>query len=146
MGPIPNLEKHDMKYTVLDRDGIQATLPFQNLPEEWVGIDMPDNGYINVPLLLRTLHHLCHKHGVDLFDYATVKSIQPDLTKLTNWVVQGERSSQNGASGLTTTFAYGAKKIAITPGAYVNQILFPSFKFTLNVHIWEMVSYSYDFM
>ncbi|EIW74475.1 FAD/NAD(P)-binding domain-containing protein [Coniophora puteana RWD-64-598 SS2] len=121
MGPVPNLDKYGLKYTKLGRNDIQENFPFQNLPDKWVGLDMSDNGCINVPLLLRTLHRLCREHGVDLFDYATVKRV-------------------NGASAQGTAFAFRTDKIALTPGAYVNHILFPSFGFTLDVNIWEMAS------
>ena len=142
MGPIPNLERHHMAYTKLDRDGIEENFPFQNLPDNWEGIDMPDNGCINVALLLRTLHRLCHERGVDLFDYATVKRVRADDTKMyppANWVVEGAMHGPKGASALAREFAFRTDKIAITPGAYVNHILFPSFGFTLDVNIWEMV-------
>ncbi|TBU23610.1 FAD/NAD(P)-binding domain-containing protein [Dichomitus squalens] len=142
MDPIRNLDRHHMAYTILDRDGVEEKLPFQNLPDEWVGIDMPDNGCINVPLMLRTLTRLCREHRVDLFDYATVKRVRADNTKTypsANWVVEGAMHGPKGASALARAFAFRADKIAITPGAYVNHILYPSFGFTLDVNIWEMV-------
>ncbi|KAI0076902.1 FAD/NAD(P)-binding domain-containing protein [Panus rudis PR-1116 ss-1] len=142
MGPIKNLDKYHMKYTKLDRDGIQKNFPFQNLPDNWEGIDMPDNGCINVPLLLRTLHRLCHALGVVLFDYATVKQIFPDKTKIyppANWIIEGTMRGPKGASAYAQNFAFRTDKVAITPGAYVNHILYPSFGFTLDVNIWEMV-------
>jgi len=133
-----------MKYTELDRNGIQEKYPFQNLPDNWEGVDMPDNnGSINLPLLLRTLYRLCRKHGVELFEYATVKCIEADPSKTANWVVKGELRSKDGASSLARDFAYKGNKIAITSGAYVNHVLYPSFGFTLNVSIWEMVSYNH---
>lgn len=142
MGPIKNLEKYNMKYTKLDRDGIQDTSPFQNLPDNWEGIEMPDNGCINVPLLLRTLHRLCRARGVDLFDYATVKHIDADNSDVfpsANWVVRGTMHGPKGVSASSKDFAFRTDKIAITAGAYVNHVLYPSFGFTLKVNIWEMV-------
>jgi sarcosine oxidase / L-pipecolate oxidase len=144
MDPIKNLEKFGLDYTILDRDGIQAKLPFQNLPDDWLGVDMPDNGTINVPLLLRTLTRLCRSHGVDFLEYATVAKISADHTKMfppANWRVQGTLRSPAGVSVQGREFGFRTDKIALTPGAYVNHVLFPSFGFTLNVDIWEMVSF-----
>ncbi|KAJ6577173.1 FAD/NAD(P)-binding domain-containing protein [Mycena capillaripes] len=139
LGPIPNLEKHNMKYTELDRDEIQEMFPFQNLPKNWIGLDMPDNGCINVPLLLRTLHRLCHARGVDLFDYATVSRINVDEMKIANWIIEGTMRNPKGVSAHARKFAFRTDKIAITTGAYINHALYPSFGFTLDINIWEMV-------
>lgn len=130
-----------MKYTKLDRDGVQQTLPFQNLPDNWAGIDMPDNGTINVPLLVRTLHRLCREHSVDLLEYATVERIRPDDTRIfpdAKWFVEGILGPKGG-SAQGSAFAFRTDKIALTSGAYTNHILFPSFGFTLKLDIWEMV-------
>jgi sarcosine oxidase / L-pipecolate oxidase len=142
MDPVENLKKYNMKYTILDRDGVQERLPFQNLPDNWKGVDMPDNGCINVPLLLRTLHRLCQAHGADLFDYATVKQITRDFSSgypSARWKVSGEMRSPKGVSANAREFYFVTDKIAITSGAYVNHVLYPSFGFTLDVNIWEMV-------
>ncbi|KAH9927099.1 FAD/NAD(P)-binding domain-containing protein [Epithele typhae] len=145
LGPIPNLEKYNMKYTQLDRDEIQQQYPFQNLPDEWIGIDMPDNGCIDVTLLVRTLYRLCQERAVDLFDYSTVTRIAPDLSKVyppAKWVIEGTMLNASGASAQGMQFSFRSDKIAITPGAYVNHVLYPSFGFSVDVNIWEMV-YSY---
>ncbi|KAF8183762.1 FAD/NAD(P)-binding domain-containing protein [Mycena galopus ATCC 62051] len=139
-GPIPNLDYEGLTYTRLDRDKIQAQYPFQNLPDNWKGLEMPDNGCINVPLLLRTLHRLCHAHDVHFHEYATVKKIQSKDLPHTTWTVEGDMSDERGSSGLTRRFAFTADKIAITSGAYVNHILYPSFNFSLDINIWEMTS------
>jgi len=145
LGPIPNLQRYGMRYTELNRDQIQENFPFQNLPDKWIGIDMPDNGCINVPLLLRTLHKLCEAWNVRLSEYSTVTQIVPSITGLGDWVVTG---TQKNPSGVTESkFEYFTDKIIITPGAYVNHVLHPSFGFSLNINIWEMVFqyYSVDF-
>lgn len=140
LGPIPNLEKYHLKYTELSRDEIQENFPFQNLPDKWIGIDMPDNGCINVPLLLRTLYRLCEAWNVRLSQYSTVTQIIPSITGLGDWVVKG---TQKNPSGVTESeFTYFTDKIIITPGAYVNHVLRPSFGFSLDINIWEMVSLS----
>jgi len=135
-GPIPNLEKHGMKYTKVDRDEIQEKFPFQNLPDKWKGLEMPDNGCINVPLLLRTLYRLSEALGAQLSEYSTVTKIIPSAGS-GNWEVKG---IQRNPSGVTESeFTYFTDKIIITPGAYVNHVLYPSFDFSLNIDIWEMV-------
>ena len=44
-----------------------------------------------------------------------------------------------GESGLTRKFGFRTDKIALTMGAYANHVLYPSFGFSLNLNIWEMV-------
>ena len=141
-GPIPNLKAHHMEYTMLTRDDIEEKFPFQQLPDNWEGIDMPDNGCINVPLLLRTLHRLCKQLGVHLLDYATVKRVVPDRTRLSTWMVEGVVTDSRGLSITAKKFRHCTNKIVITPGAYVNHVLYPSFGFSLDVNIWEMVGES----
>ncbi|KDQ10964.1 hypothetical protein BOTBODRAFT_68286 [Botryobasidium botryosum FD-172 SS1] len=143
LGPIPNLDEHHMKYTKLTRDEIQAQLPFQNLPDEWIGLDMVDNGCINVSKLLRELFTQCEKLGVDLEQYATVKKIYPDPSNSSRWRVAGLLGSEKGTSAQPEQFDIGASKIAITAGAYTNHILRPSFNFGFDLDIWEMVSAYY---
>ncbi|OCH90039.1 FAD/NAD(P)-binding domain-containing protein [Obba rivulosa] len=138
-GPIPNLKKYGLKYTELTRDDIEAQNPFQNLPDDWVGLDMPDNGVINVTLLTRTLFRLCEQLGVKLLQYAYVNSVTPCISDPSLWLVGGLLGSDKGASAAPNQFTFGAHKIAITCGAYVNHILYPSFCFSLNLQIWEMV-------
>ncbi|EMD32512.1 hypothetical protein CERSUDRAFT_118551, partial [Gelatoporia subvermispora B] len=138
-GPIPNLKRYGLEYTQLTRDEIEAHFPFQNLPDEWIGIDMPDNGVINVSLLVRTLYRLCEKLGVTLLQYADVKHIHPDERDPTLWRVQGLLGSDKGPSAVPRAFNFSARKIAITCGAFVNHVLYPSFGFSLNLEIWEMV-------
>ena len=131
-----------MKYTKLTRSQIEADFPFQNLPDFYEGLDMPDNGCINVSLLLRTLHKLCEQHGVQLIDYATVRQILRDdsgTSPSAKWIVGGEMSGPQGSSILPTPFGFRTDKIALTMGAYTNHVLYPSFGFSLNLSIWEMV-------
>ena len=143
MGPIPNPDRDDMKYTRLDSDGIEKKLHLRNLPKDYLGLEMPDNGCINVPLLLRTLHRLCHEHHVELIDYATVERISPDNLDVdppANWVVEGMINGPESSHEVVKGFRVRTDKVAITAGAYVNHVLYPSFGFTLDVNIWEMVS------
>lgn len=141
LGPIPNLEKYGLKYTELTRDQIQAQHPFHNLPNDWIGLDMPDNGVINVALLTRSLHARCQKLGVTLAQYseATQIMVDPKSVNGDTWIVQGKVHSDKGASVAPTQFMVIASKIAITSGAFVNHVLYPSFGFHLSLDIWEMV-------
>ncbi|RDB24912.1 hypothetical protein Hypma_008041 [Hypsizygus marmoreus] len=139
-GPIPNLEKYGMRYRRLTRDQIEEENPFQNLPDSWEGLDIDDNGVINVPLLTRSLYQLCEHYGVRFMQYADVKRIRPDLSTIDSWIVDVELGSDKGSSVAPAPYHASAPKIALTCGAYVNHVLYPSFNFTLNLSIWEMTS------
>jgi sarcosine oxidase/L-pipecolate oxidase len=58
MAPIKNLERLGMPYRLLTPAEIEAEYPLTGLPSTFKGIFAPDNGCINVPLVLRTLHRL----------------------------------------------------------------------------------------
>jgi len=89
-------------------------------------------------LLMRTLFRFCEQLGVTLLQYADVKHIVPDAHPEL-WRVQGLLGSDRGVGCMPEEFSFTARKIAITCGAYVNHVLYPSFAFSLNVEIWEMV-------
>ncbi|KAJ6498738.1 FAD/NAD(P)-binding domain-containing protein [Mycena sanguinolenta] len=138
-GPISNLERHGMAFTLLDRNGIEEKFPFQNLPDGWEGIDMPDNGCINVPLLLRTLYRLCHAQGVKLFEYATVEMIEAaPISSLAKWSVMGKMHNPKGASAQARNFAFGTKKIAITAGAYIWEMVYEYYAIDSAVNFKKM--------
>ena len=113
---------------------IEDEYPFKNLPEAWKGIFAPDNGVINVPLLVRTLARLAKDYGAHTQQYAEVRKLVPmkengeDLWKVETLV--------NGAK----LVLYRARKIIIAAGAYTNHIMRPSFNFKLKLNIWEMVA------
>lgn len=140
-GPIENLKRLGMKYTELNSEQIEAKHPFQNLPSSWKALEMPDNGVINVSLLTRTLYRLCKDLGVHLVQYAEATQIKPDPRKHAGaaWVIEGRLGSDKGTSFSPIPFSVGAQKIAITSGAFTNHVLYPSFNFTLDLDIWEMV-------
>jgi len=139
-GPIKNLEEHGMHYRRLTRDEIEKENPFKDLPDNWKGLDMPDNGVINVSLLLRKLYEMSKALGADLVQYADVKKISPDPNTKDKWVVSGLLGTPEGDSVTPENFEVSTTKIAITAGAYVNHILAPSFPFKFDISIWEMVS------
>ena len=128
-----------MKYRQLTRDEIEADHPFYNLPDNYEGLEMPDNGVINVPQFTLSRYQLCLENGVHLRQYADVKRIEPKGDTDDEWnviVAMGEDKTSGFVPVITTV---SAKKIAITCGAFVNHILGPSFGFTLDLSIWEMV-------
>lgn len=145
-GPIPNLERHGMKYTELTHDDIERAHPFKDLPDKWMGLDMPDNGVINVSLLLRKLFDMSKALGADLVQYADVKKISPDPGTKDKWVVSGLLGSPEGDSIAPKHFEVHATKVAITSGAYVNHVLAPSFPFKFDINIWEMVLLSSHYL
>jgi len=106
----------------------------ENLPETFQGVFADENGCINVPLLLRTLYRLSAALGVKL-----VQNVQ--VTKV-NTTAAGVTVTVKDVNNVTTV--YKAAKVAITNGAYVNQVLQPSFNFSLDINIWVMESAYYS--
>lgn len=114
---------------------IEKRFPFKNLPSEWIGLFAPDNGVINVQLLLRTLLSLAKAYGAEARQHTHVESIRPP--KIPNdshsWEVHTIRHDKDPV-------VYKTKKIVIASGAYVNHVLKPSFGISLDLDIWEMVA------
>jgi sarcosine oxidase / L-pipecolate oxidase len=124
--PIKNMDRLGLPYKILNVTQIMEQFPFRDLPSNFIGVYAPDNGCINVPLLLRTLYRLAQSYGAKLVSHAAV---------------QGFTVAENGVS---VTFdlegnqvAY-ARKCIIAPGAYVNTVL-KSVGIEINLNIWEMV-------
>ncbi|KAI0908758.1 hypothetical protein F4823DRAFT_477945 [Ustulina deusta] len=63
LGPVANLQRLGMSYMELSHKEIENRYPFKDLPSEWIGLYAPDNGIINVQLLLRTLLSLAKDYG-----------------------------------------------------------------------------------
>jgi sarcosine oxidase/L-pipecolate oxidase len=100
----------------------------------WLGLFAPDNGIINVPLMLRTLYRLAQTYGAGLLQNTDVKVIKPSsIPKSKAWEVHAVTTT-----GVATHFL--CDKIIITSGAYTNQVLTPSFDCHLDLAIWEMVA------
>lgn len=115
---------------------IEKSYPFKNLPDDFEGVFAPDNGIINVPLLLRTLSRLAQSYGARLLANTTVHKVRPHtMPKPLRHVWKVETTS---ADGSPRTFI--ADKLVLACGAYVNDILVPSFNFHLKLDIWEMVA------
>jgi len=135
LGPIPNLKRLNMPYKELTAEQIEKTYPFKNLPSDWMGLYAPDNGVINVQLLLRTLLSLAKDYGAEAKQHTQVNKIVPSAGDSSIWEVQ---TTRHGNPDDKATFK--AKKIVIASGAYVNQVLTPSFGISLDLDIWEMVA------
>lgn len=112
---------------------IETRYPFRDLPCDWEGLYAPDNGVINVQLLLRTLLSLAKDYGAEAKQNTRVESINLSQDDNSTWEVHTTRHD-------TETIAFKTKKIVITSGAYVNHVLKPSFGISLDLDIWEMVS------
>src|SRR5258705_3257439 len=76
MAPIPNMERLGLPYEILNVAQIMQRYPFRGLPGNFVGIFAPDNGCIDVPLLLRTLYRLAQSYGAKVQAHAEVKDFK----------------------------------------------------------------------
>ena len=111
---------------------IEEQYPFKNLESNWEGLFAPDNGVINVQLLLRTLYNLAKDYGAQAKQHTSVKEIRLSDEDSSIWEVH--------AMAHNVEVTYLTKKIIITSGAYVNHVLTPSFGISLDLDIWEMVA------
>jgi sarcosine oxidase/L-pipecolate oxidase len=126
LDPIRNLERLHMPYRRMSVQEIEHEYPFQGLPPNFVGVYAPDNGCINVPLVLRTLYRLALAEGATLQSHAQVTGLQVTPDRVTVSVDVGEPEQ------------FTASRCIITAGAYANHVL-GSLGLELNLSIWEMV-------
>lgn len=112
---------------------IEKAWPFKNLPSNYEGVFAPDNGIINVPLLLRTLSRLAKDYGAHTRQQIKVEKLTPTEFGGETWDVYTK-----DAKGKTDTNK--GRKIVITVGAYTNHVLQNSFGLKLNLEIWEMTA------
>jgi sarcosine oxidase / L-pipecolate oxidase len=87
---------------------------FKNLPFSYKGVFAPDNGSINVPLVLRVLKHLAEVNGANLVSQC----------KVTNFAVKPS-NVEVGYEYYNETGTITARKAIIADGAYTNDILKP---------------------
>jgi sarcosine oxidase/L-pipecolate oxidase len=130
MAPIKNLERLKMAYRILTVDEIEAEYPFTGLPRNFQGLYAPDNGCIDVPLVLRTLHRLAMSYGATLQSHARVTElrIEPDLVTVVADVGESESFTASRCIGACGAFANVVRR---TGGV------------VLNLSIWEMVGQYY---
>jgi sarcosine oxidase/L-pipecolate oxidase len=124
--PIKNMDRLGLPYKILTAAQIMQQYPFRNLPSNFTGVYAPDNGCINVPLLLRTLYRLAQSYGAKLVSHAAVQGLT---------LAEDGVSVKLDAGG---SQVIKAKKCILAPGAYINQIL-KSVGVEINLNIWEMV-------
>jgi sarcosine oxidase / L-pipecolate oxidase len=128
LDPIDNLNRLGMSYRILSAKQIMKEYPLRDLPQRYLGVFAPDNGCINVPLVLRCLYRLAGAYGAKSLDRARVNALKISADGVS---VKAERRP-----GLTEEFS--AKKCILTCGAYTNDIL-KTLDLPLNLEIWEMV-------
>jgi sarcosine oxidase/L-pipecolate oxidase len=124
--PIRNLKRLHMPYRMLTSQEIMAEYPLRALPESFVGVFAPDNGCINVPLVLRSLHQLAQSYGARLLSHARVRTLR----------VQADGVTVTADTGEPRTFT--ARRCILACGAYTNDVL-ASLDLRLKLQIWEMV-------
>jgi sarcosine oxidase/L-pipecolate oxidase len=124
--PIKNLERLGMAYRMLTAAEIEAEYPLTGLPSSFEGIFAPDNGCINVPLTMRSLHRLAQARGATLMPNATVTGLE---------LAAGQVSVNVEVGGVRT---FTADRCVLACGAYVNRLLGP-LGLQVNLSIWEMV-------
>lgn len=119
---------------IVTKDQIENEYPFKNLPDGYEGIYAPDNGIINVQLMLRTLSRLAKDYGAHARQHI-------EVTKLVPLKEHGEDIWRVDAlSHGSEKVAFRGRKIIVTAGAYTNHVLKPSFGLKLKLDIWEMVA------
>jgi len=126
--PIKNLDRLKMPYRKLSAKEIMAEYPFRKLPSNFIGIFAPDNGCINVPLLLRSLYRLALAYGAKLIDH----------TKVEELIVGDEGVTVVASTSGVELKRFNAKKCIVTSGAYTNDVL-KTVGISLKLSIWEMV-------
>jgi sarcosine oxidase/L-pipecolate oxidase len=115
-----------MNYRLLTAEQIMKEYPFKNLPSSFQGVFAPDNGCINVPQVLRSLHALASGYGAKLVPQSRVQglTVQDDSVTV--------EADIGGATSIT------AHRCILAAGAYTNHIL-ASVGVRVLLNIWEMV-------
>ena len=126
LAPIKNMERLGLPYEILTVQQIMTRYPFKDLPSNFKGIFAPDNGCIDVPLLLRTLYRMAQSYGAKLVSHAKVEDLCITDANVSVTFNNGEQE--------TIT----ADKCIVTCGAYTNDVL-NSVGIDLDLKIWEMV-------
>jgi glycine/D-amino acid oxidase-like deaminating enzyme len=121
---------------VVAASDIEQQYPFKNLDPKWTGVFAPDNGVINVQLLVRTLFVLARDHGALAKDHTQVKHIRLSDKDKSIWEIYTLSYGQ--------PITYRTKKIIIASGASVNDILQPNFGISLDLKTWEIVSVNFQ--
>ena len=119
------LQSKGVAYRKLTAAQVEDEFHFQNLPATYTGIFQADGASINLALTLQTLLALNRRAAsVTLRENAPVVNI----------------AHRDGRFSVATpTGTYTAKKLVITPGPYINDVL-NLLGFNISVKYWEMSS------
>ena len=118
------MDELGIPYTPLTSQQIEEQYPFKNIPNNYVGFFQENGGIIDLKATQITLLETCENaENVDLLEYTPVTNIE---------------SLENGNIIVTANGEqYCAKKLILSPGAYINEIL-QHFKLAVDIDIWEM--------
>jgi sarcosine oxidase / L-pipecolate oxidase len=111
---------------------IEKRYPIKEASQNWEGLYAPDNGVINVQLLLRTSYGLAKGYSAEASQYRKVQSGEHDADSKA-WLVAARDSEGE-------LHKYQGRKIVITSGGCTNHVLGPNFGLSLDLDIWEMVA------
>ncbi|CCV09421.1 conserved hypothetical protein [Mesorhizobium metallidurans STM 2683] len=129
LAPIDTLNELGKPYELLDKKEIERRYPFRNLPDHYVGIFQPDNAITDVKAAIATALSLCRRDAVAIASGARVIRIANNREHVTAHLDNGEKVT--------------ARKAILAPGAYANELMSPSFGFSLNLNMWDMSSAFY---
>jgi glycine/D-amino acid oxidase-like deaminating enzyme len=124
------MDELGIPYTKLDAQQIEAAYHFRNVDSTYRGFFQANGGTINLQAAQLALYSAADSSGlVDFHEYEQVTGIVS--------------SSAGGITVSTNTGGYyAADRLAITAGAYVNQVLFNlnKYNYIVPIDIWEMSS------
>lgn len=124
------MDELGIKYEKLTAEQIEKHFPFKNIPTDYRGFFQKDGGIIDLEATQKALLRICElAPNVDLIDKSPVTNIE---------------SVEKGDIFVTTAdgIVYTAKKLILSPGAYVNELL-KHFNLSVDIDIWEMSSAYY---
>ncbi|MEL6813237.1 MAG: FAD-dependent oxidoreductase [Cyanobacteria bacterium J06598_3] len=126
------MDKLHVPYTPLNVEQIEQ-FGFKDLPCDYSGFFQGNGGIINLKATQAALYNVAKRSGlVDLHAYEQVTNIEPrqgESVVVTTRDAEGEH-------------VYHTKKLAITAGPYVNEMLAP-LDLNIGLDIWEMSSAYY---
>jgi glycine/D-amino acid oxidase-like deaminating enzyme len=127
------MDKLGIPYTPMDARQIESLFRFKNLPKDYSGFFQANGGIINLKATQAALYNVAEKSGlVDFHEYETVTNIE----------TKENRPIAVATEDALGRHVYKTKKLAITPGPYVNEIL-AHLGLSINLAIWEMSSAYY---
>ena len=124
------MDKLGIPYTALTAPEIEERFGFRNLPSDYSGFFQPNGGIINLKATLEAMYDQALASGnVELHAWETVDDIAPQSSG-------GVIIDTQDASG---SHRYHGSKLALTPGAYANDVL-SHLNLSIDLTIWEMTS------